>query len=151
MNISEHFTIQETCKSMTADRCGIDNTPPIDLSGNLTLVARMILEPIRLNFGIPFTPQSWYRCLELNEQLNSKPTSQHVKGEAVDIEIPSISNIELAHWINENLEFDQLLLEYYKPDDPRAGWVHISYVGEKKNRQEVLTIGKRTLLGLPDE
>lgn len=135
---------------MTASRCGIDNTPPPSVAKSLLLVAENILEPIRKNYGIPFAPQSWYRCLELNTKIGSKPTSQHIKGQAVDIEVPSISNLKLAQWIAKNLEFDQLLLEYYKDDDPYSGWVHVSYVeGEKRN--EVLTIGKKTIIGLPNE
>ena len=103
---------------MTADRCGIDNTAPPNVAKNLVLVAENILEPIREHYKIPFTPNSWFRCLELNYKLNSKPTSQHITGQAVDIEVPTISNKDLAHWINKNLDFDQLLLEFYKFDDP---------------------------------
>ena len=151
MKISKHFTIQEACRSMTADRCGIDNPAPPNVAKNLFLIADNILEPVRNNYGIPFTPSSWFRCLELNTTIGSKPTSQHIKGQAVDIEVPSVSNIKLAQWINHNLDFDQLILEFYKEDDPMAGWVHISYVSPEDNRREVLTIGKTTLVGLPDE
>ena len=151
MNISRHFTLREACRSMTADRCGIDNTAPPKIAKNLVLVAEHILEPIRHYFDIPFSPSSWYRCLELNKTIGSKSTSQHVKGQAVDIEIPSISNLKLAQWINHNLDFDQLILEFYKKDDPMAGWVHVSYVSPEDNRREVLTIGKTTLVGLPNE
>ena len=93
MNISRHFTLREACRSMTADRCGIDNTAPPEVAKNLILVAENILEPIRHYFDIPFSPSSWYRCLELNKAIGSKPTSQHVKGQAVDIEVPSLSNL----------------------------------------------------------
>ena len=151
MQLSKHFTIKEACRSMTADRCKIDNTAPVEIAKNLVLVAENILEPIREHYNIPFTPNSWFRCLELNYKLNSKPTSQHVKGQAVDIEIPSISNLKLAHWINNNLDYDQLLLEFYKFNDPFAGWVHVSYVSPEDNRKQALTIGKRTIVGLPDE
>ena len=151
MNISRHFTLREACRSMTADRCGIDNTAPPEVAKNLILVAENILEPIRHYFDIPFSPSSWYRCLELNKAIGRKPTSQHVKGQAVDIEVPSLSNLKLAQWINHNLDFDQLILEFYNEDDPMAGWVHVSYVSPEDNRREVLTIGKTTLVGLPNE
>ncbi len=151
MNISRHFTLREACRSMTADRCGIDNTAPPEVAKNLILVAENILEPIRHYFDIPFSPSSWYRCLELNKTIGSKSTSQHVKGQAVDIEVPSLSNLKLAQWINHNLDFDQLILEFYNEDDPMAGWVHVSYVSPEDNRREVLTIGKTTLVGLPNE
>ena len=104
------------------------------------------------NYGIPFTPSSWFRCLELNTTIGSKPTSQHIKGQAVDIEVPSVSNIKLAQWINHNLDIDQLILEFWKEEDndPNSGWVHCSYV-DGSNRKQVLTYtGKEYKNGLPD-
>ena len=83
-----------------------------------------------------------YRCLALNRALKSKDSSQHVKGQAVDIEIAGIGNYDLAEWVMNNLDFDQLLLEFYYPGQPTSGWVHISYVSENQNRNQVLTINR---------
>lgn len=140
MNLSKHFTLAEAGRSQIAVRHGVDNKPPEYLHGALKLVARNILEPVRFHFGIPFTPSSWYRGPELNKLVGGSEKSQHMKGEAVDIELPGIPNIDLARWIEANLEFDQLILEFWRDDDPRAGWVHVSFnIGH--NRQDVLTIG----------
>lgn len=141
MKISEHFTLHEAMKSQTAERLGIDNTPPDEIKPAIIQTANLILEPVRNFYGVGFSPSSWFRCLELNRAIGSKDTSQHPKGEAVDFEVPGVSNLEVAAWIREHLVFDQLILEFWTPDDPFAGWVHCSVVFGK-NRGEVLTIGK---------
>jgi zinc D-Ala-D-Ala carboxypeptidase len=60
----------------------------------------------------------------LCEAIGSKFTSQHAKGQAADFEVPGVANIELARWIEANLDYDQLILEFYDPNDPAAGWIH---------------------------
>lgn len=146
--LSKNFTLEELTKSQTALIWGIDNTPSEEEIERLQLLVDNVLQPVRDHFGRPVTINSGFRCLELNRALKSKDTSQHRRGEAGDIEVPGISNIELARWIADNLEFDQLILEFYSEDDPSAGWVHVSYV--KSNRKSLLTItknGTRTGLG----
>lgn len=136
MRLTKHFLLSELTKSQTALRLGINNKPDNEAILNLIRISEKILEPIREQFG-PFSPSSGFRCLELNRALRSKDTSQHVKGQAVDIEIPGVSNFELATWIKDNLTFDQLILECYTQGDPSSGWVHVSFA--EKNRNEVLT------------
>lgn len=172
IRISDHFTLAEAARSQTAVRHGIDNLPPRDLTPALTGVAENILEPVRQAYSIPFSPSSWYRCEALERRLcwtsfinwckrrKREPDEeswaiyfdrkQHPKGCAGDLELPGISNYELAKWMRDNLEFDQLILEFHVWGKPTSGWVHASYV-EGKNRGEVLTIGRgRALQGLPD-
>lgn len=149
MKLSENFSLEELCKSSTATRLGIDNTPyDEDIIENLRYVANNILQPVRNKFGIPFTPNSGYRSPLLNEAIKGSSKSQHSKGEAVDIELPTIDNSVLAHWIAINLEFDQLILEFYKIGEPKSGWVHVSCIKEG-NRKEILTFdGKNYSVGL---
>lgn len=138
MQLSVNFTLEELTKSQLALRHGIDNTPgPAEIE-NLRLVAEHILQPVREHYGTPFTPSSGYRCLELNRLLGAKDTSQHIAGQAVDFEVPGITNHELAAWIEDNLSFDQVILENYTEGEPNSGWVHCSYVGVA-NRQVALT------------
>lgn len=136
--LSAHFTLREAVRSQTAARRGIDNTPPLETIPALVRVAEHILEPVRAQFGVPFSPNSFYRSPALNAAIGGASHSQHTKGCAVDIEIPGHSNYEVAKWISENLDFDQLILECWKPDDPHAGWVHCSYVSVSENRREIL-------------
>ena len=152
MRLSPNFTLNEACKSQTALRCGIDNTPPPDVAKNLVRVAESILEPVRAHFGKPFSPSSWYRSPALNERIGSKPTSHHVSGRAVDFEVPGIANTDLASWCASNVTFDQLILEFYREDDPSAGWVHCSIAGDgEEPRQQILTITREGVTeGLPE-
>lgn len=143
MRLSKNFTLAELAKSSTADRLGIDNWPTDQtVIDNLEKVAENILQPVRDYYGIPFSPSSGYRSLPLNRALRSKDTSQHVRGQAADFELPGISNYDLADWIQNNLDFDQLILEFYIPGNPSSGWVHCSYVDPSSNRNQILTINK---------
>lgn len=141
--LSANFTLEELCKSQTAARKGIDNMPDeaadAQIIENLIRVCERVLQPVRDHFGVPFTPSSGYRSLALNRAIGSKDTSQHVKGEAVDFEVPGTANAELATWITENLEYDQVILEFYTPGKPESGWVHCSITGGA-NRRMALTI-----------
>ncbi|USG60435.1 D-Ala-D-Ala carboxypeptidase family metallohydrolase [Sneathiella marina] len=139
MQLTTNFTLQELIKSQTALRLDIRNIPSEEEVANLRLVAEHILQPVRDHFKIPFVPTSGYRCRALNRALKSKDTSQHIKGQAVDLEIPTISNLDLASWIRDTLKFDQLILEFYTAGDKASGWVHCSYV-EKNRRMAVINI-----------
>ena len=141
MKLSANFSLAELTKSQTAERMGIDNTPTEEQITSLMLVAQKILQPVRDHYGIGFAPSSGFRSVELCEAIGSSAKSQHAKGEAADFEVPTISNYELANWIKDNLEFDQLILECYKSGDPNSGWVHCS-VKPDGNRKEVLTYQK---------
>ena len=138
MKLSANFSLAEAIKSQTAVRNGIDNTPSASEIEALKKVAENILQPVRDHYGKPFSPSSWYRCADLCVAIGSKTTSQHAKGQAADFEVPGVPNIELARWIEANLDFDQLILEHYSPNDPAAGWIHCSYVGPGQNRKNVL-------------
>ena len=151
MRLSKHFTLEEMTKSMTAARRGIDNTPGAGEIKNLENVCYEILEPVRAKFDKPITITSGYRSGAFCEAIGSKKTSQHAKGQAVDFEIMGIPNIKVAYWLINNVDFDQCILEYYKPDDGQAGWIHVSYNEKGANRKQVLTFdGKRYENGLPD-
>jgi hypothetical protein len=110
---------------------------------NLTALCKNVLQPIRDNFGIPFTPNSGYRSPELNTKIGGSKTSQHCKGQAVDIEVPTMSNLELANWCSAMLEFDQIILEFYKEGEPSSGWVHISYNVENNRKKYLSFDGKQ--------
>jgi len=150
VNLSPHFTLEEACKSQRAERMGISNSPDADTLDRMIAVAENILEPVRAHFGKPVIINSFYRSPEVNKAIGSKPGSQHVKGEAVDFEIPGIDNAAVARWVRDNLTFDQCILEFYKPGIPDSGWVHVSYKAEGC-RQECLTVSASgTVRGLPD-
>ena len=151
MQLSKHFKLEEMTKSMTATRRGIDNTPGAGEIKSLGDLCYEVLEPLRAHFDRPVTITSGYRSEALCEAIGSKKTSQHAKGQAVDLEIFGIPNIKTAYWLQNNVDFDQLIMEFYDPEDPAGGWIHISYHESGANRKQVLTYdGKRYTEGLPE-
>ena len=137
MNLTKNFSINELTKSQTAERKGIDNTPGTEHQENLKSLCEMILQPIRDHFGQVVSVSSGYRSPELCTAIGSKITSQHARGEAADFEIFGVSNKALADYIDSELHYDQLILEYWKESDPNSGWVHCSF-SEGKNRRQYL-------------
>jgi len=138
MKLTENFSLNELTKSQTAERKGIDNTPSTEHQENLKSLCEMILQPIRDHFGQVVSVSSGYRSPELCVAIGSSTQSQHAKGQASDFEIFGISNKELADYIDENLDYDQLILEYWKgEDEPNSGWVHCSF-NTQGNRKQYL-------------
>ncbi len=140
MQLSEHFNLKEFTKSETAIRKRIDNTPNAEHAQNLKNVCEKILEPVRRHFGKPVRINSGYRGPALNAAVGGSSKSQHCNGEAIDFEIDGLPNPELAKWVSENCEFDQIILEFYDPKEgPNSGWVHASYTSKGPNRKQKLT------------
>lgn len=140
MKLSEHFTYQEFINSQIADQLDIDNIPTEEHIENGSLVCQRVLEPVRAYAGKGFSPNSFYRCMKLNNAVGGSNNSQHKYGQAVDFKIIGFDNYDLSFWIRDNLKFDQLILEYYNGGS--TGWIHCSSIketDEKKNRQQVLT------------
>ena len=138
MKLTENFSLNELTKSQTAERKGIDNTPSTEHQENLKSLCEMILQPIRDHFGQVVSVSSGYRSPELCVAIGSSTQSQHAKGQASDFEIFGVSNKELADYIDQNLDYDHLILEYWKgEDEPNSGWVHCSF-NTQGNRKQYL-------------
>jgi uncharacterized protein YcbK (DUF882 family) len=141
MQLSEHFNLKEFTKSETAIRKRIDNTPNAQHAQNLKNVCDKILEPVRKHFGKPVRINSGYRGPALNAAVGGSSKSQHCNGEAVDFEIDGLPNPELAKWVSENCDFDQIILEFYDPKEgPNSGWVHASYSAGKNRKQKLTAV-----------
>ena len=159
MRISQNFSLQELVYSPTALHAGIDQEEHLDTNpvSHITALVLAILQPVRDKFG-PTKVNSCFRSKPLNDLVNGSSNSAHCcqgTKSAADIEILSedISNLELAEWIRDNLDFDQLILENYapdrvskitgKPEGPNSGWVHVSYSSVGDNRKEGLRMVKK--------
>ena len=141
--LTPHFSLEELTHSNTGEANGIDNTAPPEIQARLTALCLNILESIRDYFNLPVTVLSGYRCSRLNALLGGKDASQHLTGEAADITIHGIPNIDVFQYIRKNLPFDQLIAERLSQTQPNAGWIHVSYV-EPTGRKDALTFdGKR--------
>ena len=138
MLLSKNFSLLELTKSQTAERKGIENKPTAEHIENMVALCENILQPVRDQYG-SFIVSSGYRCPELCIAIGSSKDSQHAKGQAADFEVASVSNYKLASWIEENLEFDQLILECFTGGN--TGWIHCSYVPD--GRRETLTYDKQ--------
>jgi hypothetical protein len=119
-------SLKELLFSETATRLGIDNTPTDQVLINLQTLIYEVITPIINQFGdIKIT--SGYRSPQLCKAIGSSTTSQHTLGQAVDCEVLGVPNKQLADWVVNHLEFDQCILEFWKPEEVNSGWVHISY------------------------
>ena len=138
-------------KSNTAIRLGIDNevkkySPEWKA---LVVLHDEIVRPIYNALVNGFNNRnlsisSGYRCPELNAKIGGAKTSQHTKGEAVDLEVIGYDNFDLFDWVSKNLNYDQVILEYHKKGDLNSGWIHISCKPvTAQNRKQKLQIGRK--------
>jgi putative chitinase len=143
--LTPHFTLAELTVSPTAKRLGLSNTPTAEHIANMKYCCEKILEPVRAKFG-PVQVNSSYRAPAVNKAVGGSKTSQHVNGQAIDFEVPGVDNKKVADWVADNLEFDQVILEFYTAGDKNSGWVHASIKKEGGNRRQRL-IAKKSKAG----
>ena len=138
MKISHNISYAEAIHSNTAKRKGIDNTPNPTQVENMKVTAEKIFQPLREWVGGPIKVNSFFRSAELNKAIGGSKTSQHCKGQAIDIDdvYGYMSNADMYEFIKNNLSFDQMIWEFGNSDNP--DWVHVSYVNEEANRNRCL-------------
>jgi hypothetical protein len=134
MKLSENLELSEVIRSESAKRLGVNNTPTAEHIENLKALAENIFQPIRDHFGVPIRISSGYRSAALNKKIGGAKVSQHLSGEALDLDNDntSITNKEIFDFIVENLDFDQAINEF------DYSWVHVSYTTKRKNRKQIL-------------
>jgi hypothetical protein len=137
MNLTANFSLHELTKSETALRLGLDNTPDATVTANLKTLCEKVLQPVRDHYKKGVKVNSGYRSPESNAAVGGSKTSDHCRGFACDLEIPGVANADLAKWIMDNLEYTQLILEFYTPGIPDSGWVHVSYDPSNLKKQEL--------------
>ena len=140
MKLTANITLDELTKSQTAERKGINNNPNPQQIENLKNLAINILQPVRSHYDKPLIISSGFRCAQLCTEIGSSINSQHTAFDgaaAADFEIPGVDNRELALFIKNELDYDQLILEFYRDNEPSSGWIHCSYSSEA-NRQQSL-------------
>lgn len=142
MQLSKNLSLAEVVRSESAKRAGIKNTPTKQHLDNLISIAVNVFQPTRDHFGIPIHLSSGYRSVALNRAVGGSNTSQHSKGEALDIDMDGtkITNKQIFDYIKDNLDFDQLIYEFGTDKNP--DWVHVSF-SKGKNRKQVLKAIKK--------
>jgi len=142
MQLTNNFSLAEMVKSDTALRHDMDNTPGETEIANLKTLCEKVLQPVRDHFQTGVKVNSGFRHPEVNAKVGGSKTSDHCKGQAADIEIPGIANADLAVWIMDNLDYTQLILEFYTPGVPDSGWVHVSYDSSNLKKQNLTATKK---------
>jgi hypothetical protein len=140
MNLTKNFTLSEMTKSETALRHDMDNTPDQTVISNLQALAVHVLQPVRDHYGKGVKVNSGFRSPDVNARVGGSRTSDHTRGMAADIEIPGVSNHELAEWVKANLPYTQLILEFYTRGVPDSGWVHVSYDPANLKKQDLTAV-----------
>lgn len=120
-NISEHITYKEATRTNSKH----DNTPDTWQLDNIVYLAHNVFEPLRKWYGKPIRVNSFFRSLKVNKDIGGSTSSQHIRGEAIDIDTAK-DNGELFHYIRKNLIFDQLIWEF--GDERNPAWIHVSRV-----------------------
>ena len=135
--ISKHISYKEGTYSQTALRRGLDNTPSEEQLKCMKEVAEGLFEPLREWVGGPIKINSFFRGEPVNTAIGGSTRSQHMKGQAIDIDdtFGHKTNAEMYHYIKDNLDFDQMIWEF--GDDKNPNWVHISYVTHRPNRKKL--------------
>lgn len=139
LDISPHITYDEAVRSATAIRLGIDNTPSPMVLAAMNKTAYAVFEPLRQVVGMPLRVTSFFRCRELNAAIGGAAGSQHIKGEAIDLETTNaeeLSNRRLFQIAAKILPFDQMIWEFGNDLDP--AWVHVSYSSTGPQRHQIL-------------
>ena len=140
--ISDHISYKEATFSQTAIRKDIDNTPSEEILERMKAVAENVFEPLRAHVGGPIKINSFYRSINLNMAIGGAKSSQHTRGEAIDLDdaLGCMSNKDMFTFIKDELDFDQLIWEF--GDDENPAWVHVSYVSPENNRRRILKASK---------
>ena len=143
--ISEHISYHEGTYSQTGVRRDLDNTPDDDQLKRMEEVAENLFEPLREWVGGPIKINSFFRGEPTNTAIGGSKYSQHMKGQAIDIDdtFGHKTNAEMFHYIKDNLDFDQMVWEFgTEYPDGNPNWVHVSYVTHRANRKK-LTLAKK--------
>jgi hypothetical protein len=130
--------MKEGVYSTTAKRLGLDNTPTEADIKNMELICEKIFEPLRAHVNGPIKINSFYRGPVLNKAIGGSKSSQHMTGQAMDIDdkYSYMSNADMYKFIKNNLDFDQIIWEFGDDDNPN--WIHVSYVSAEANRNRCL-------------
>ena len=140
--LTRDIHLSDLTRSARAVQLKIPNVPA-DAShlDALQALAQHILQPLNDHFKTRLFISSGYRSPALNAATpGSSKTSQHMRGEAADLDQDSqgngVTNRQVFEYIRDHLPFDQLIWEHGTDENP--AWVHVSFTRERINRGEVL-------------
>ena len=125
MSLSRFFTLAELTHSDTAVAEGINNQPGALEAANLQALCSAILDPLRQAVAAAIKVNSGYRGPVLNRRIGGAADSQHLRGQAADIQSGAVTVLELFKTvIRLGLPFDQII---YEARNATSKWVHVSH------------------------
>lgn len=132
---------RQLTRNFSEDEFFIHEAPPEDIRAEKLPAVADLCQWLRELAGSYGIVTSYYRTPARNEKVGGVSDSQHMVGEAADLEFPLISLRELASRVQSNLEagsapaFGQCI--FY----PDTGETHISLPGATKYQE--LTLGSK--------
>ena len=132
--LTEHFSYDEMTRSAWAQAHRVDNTPDELQLMALQNLCRVLLEPLRKQFG-PIGINSAFRSEAVNTGVRGVGASKHLTGEAVDIRLADVeTGRRYYRFILNNVDFDQMLFEHRRDG---AMWLHCSVLLDpRENRHQ---------------
>lgn len=174
--LSPHFTLSELLRSETAERIqelrDQQLDPPSSVITNLRHLVTGTLEPMRQGLGLPLRVTSGYRCLALNRRVGGTRRSQHVLGQAADLQLVaergklakvtaetatavldatgkplrSMIDAEFILFAWAAMRLDELdidqLIHEYGSGPGHPAWVHVSSSPGQSGRRQILIIDR---------
>lgn len=135
MQITKNFTLEEMYDSETARAKKINNQPNAQQQDNLIRLVSNVLQPIRDKFGKPIYVNSGYRCEALNKAVGGVKTSEHLTGNAADIN--SSDNKALWKLITDMINAGEIKLGQciWEKGTNAPTWIHLSNPSAKHNNE----------------
>ncbi len=139
--IGKHFKLKHLIYSNIALNNKINNMPGVDVSPTQSTIINN-LKNLMINvidYIVDDYPNliitSGYRCTKLNSFIGGSNTSQHIFGQAIDIQVPELTTSDLYNYIYNSKKiksWDQLIWEY--PEKGNGSWIHISYGPQNRKK-----------------
>ena len=142
--LTKEFILAKYTVSDTANRKGFTEQfkPGADVVEALRYVHENIIVPLIDSPDLPgeIYCNSGYRCARTNSAVGGAATSQHMTGEAMDLEYYE-NGKELNMVLHDcilarGFEFDQLIREFGTKEKP--AWIHVSLKKNGKNRKQAI-------------
>lgn len=136
MQLTKNFPLRELLRSQAATRNDIleQFDPSLAVIENLRQLCEHVLQPLRDSMGRSIFVNSGFRCQRVNDLVGGSKKSQHLFGQACDIEAGHLTIEQLYQRIkNSELPFDQLIQEFDQ-------WVHVSYNSAGNRRMSLRAI-----------
>ena len=150
--LTDNFSLQEMIRSSFATRKGLDNTPTARQRANLVRVCALLEEVRSLLGGRSLFVSSGLRKGRVNDDQGGARNSAHKRGLAADLDNLPEGNYEsflqiAPYVLRREFPVDQLIGEFFLPNEPRGGWIHMGLADEEGGKEPRYQILRATKIG----